>query len=286
MGIILSVIIVSYNCFDYTEKCLASIFKYNDIGDELQVIVVDNGSDETYKRLQNHSNLIKTKVENKGFGAGNNAGETRAKGAFLLFLNPDTELTEPIFKFAIDKFKENENLGAFGVQLLNKNNKNGPSIGLRMRFGLKNQLYDKVLQNTNHFINQIMFTSGADLFVRKNVFDQCGKFDENIFMYCEEADLYNRINKIGYTTTYFKQRHIIHYEGKTDDVNLSKQYKRELKSRIYYCAKYNIDYAKYAKSEIRYRRIESLIFKILGKHEKYREYEIIIDTLNESLNAK
>ena len=40
-----SVIIVTYNNIEITKNCLDSIIRYNDIGEDLEVIVSDNSSD-------------------------------------------------------------------------------------------------------------------------------------------------------------------------------------------------------------------------------------------------
>ena len=39
-----SVIIVTYNSEKHIYDCLSSIYRYNDIGDLLEVIIVDNNS--------------------------------------------------------------------------------------------------------------------------------------------------------------------------------------------------------------------------------------------------
>ncbi|MCR4607859.1 MAG: glycosyltransferase, partial [Oscillospiraceae bacterium] len=187
----LSVIIVTYNCFDLLKKCLESVFRYNDIGEELEVIVVDNGDDGSYERIKGIKgleNVIAIRHENTGYGAGNNAGAEISNGEVLLFLNPDTELIEPVFSFSLDKFDHDPKLGCFGVQLVDKNMQHAPSGGFRLHMGfLKVQSY-RILNMLGIFLPKSMFTSGADLFVKRDAFYESGAFDENIFMYCEEAD--------------------------------------------------------------------------------------------------
>ena len=208
-----SVIIVAYNCYDLIRDCLDSIEKYNDIGDELEIIVVDNGSDGTWQRIKQTDNLKCIKADNKGFGAGNNRGFEIARGEYILFLNPDTLLIEPVFKFAIDKFEKNPKVGWFGVQLLDAQKKKNASFDFRMKGGLLLTQVAKLFQNLNIFIPSVMFTGGADIFIRNEVFADAGRFDENIFMYCEEEDLTRRVHNLGFTTSYYKSKKIIHFEG-------------------------------------------------------------------------
>lgn len=281
----LSVIIVAYNCLNYLERCIKSINKYNDIGERLEIIVVDNGNDNTHNWLNSQSNIIYVKNKNKGFGQGNNVGANYANGKYLLFLNPDTELIEPIFQYAIDIFEKYKDVGSFGFKLLNKENKMGPTYDLRSRMGLCKQIYRRICIKLDIFDNKKMYTSGADMFIRREVFFKCGGFDENIFMYWEEADIANRINKTGYKIAYFKNKSIIHYEGKTEDASLSKKYIREQESREYYCKKYNISYLSEGKKERRYCMLKMLLLGIAGNKTRSNEYKKIVDFWNEKLES-
>ncbi|HOA82310.1 MAG TPA: glycosyltransferase family 2 protein, partial [Defluviitaleaceae bacterium] len=193
--ILFSVIIVSYKKLNILIDCLDSIYKYNDIGDKLEIIVVDNSpEDSIYSYIKsNYNNVIILKSENRGFGAANNLGARIARGKYLLFLNPDTILIEPIFQFAIKKFEENNNLAWFGIKLLDKNFKKSFSFAFINEDSFFQQLLSILFRKLDLFIDGKMFIAGADIFIRKKVFFDIGMFDENIFMYAEEADLAIRI---------------------------------------------------------------------------------------------
>lgn len=284
---VLSVIIVAYNCIDYVKKCVTSIFNFNDIGDKLEVIIVDNGTDETYKWFQeNCYDVIAIKNTNNGFGEGNNVGASLAKGKYLLFLNPDTELIEPIFQYAISKFENNNVLGSFGVQLLNADRKKGPSFGIRLRMGVKQEICQKVLVRFNIFIPDMMYTSGADLFIRSELFKQIGGFDESIFMYLEESDIANRINRAKYKISFYKDKAIVHYEGGASDNSLVKQYTRELKSRKYYCKKYGLNFRRLVFSEIAYCEFKRCTFGILNNKARSKAYADIVELLRCQLEGE
>ena len=53
----LSIIIVTYNSEKLIFECLDSIYKYNDIGDSLEVIIVDNCSNDQEKVFEKVSAL-------------------------------------------------------------------------------------------------------------------------------------------------------------------------------------------------------------------------------------
>ena len=95
-------------------------------------------------------------------------------------------------------------------------------------------------------------------------------------MYCEEADLCNRVNRIGYQNKFFPHKRIVHLEGKTSETNLLTMYKRQMSSRKYYCEKYSIPFEKYRKSEMRYCKLKILVLRLLGRKARASEYEKII----------
>lgn len=278
----LSIIIVTYNCYDYLKKAICSIEQYNDLYDEIEVIVVDNGSDGSYKKLKSNLDLkLKTiKNDNKGFGEGNNRGAEIASGNYLLFLNPDTELVEPIFKKIIGIFEKNPDIGTIGVKLINGDGKRGATYNLRFRFGFFRTLLSKIAIKFGIYLQDKMYTSGADLFIRADLFRKIGGFDEKFFLYCEESDISNRVNATGYKTFYYNKLTIIHHEGKTEACNLYKTYLRELNSWKYYCEKYSLNFNDEFKKEIRYCKFKCFLLRCLNKKEASDQYKAIIETCN------
>lgn len=251
----LSVIIVSYKNEKVITDCLDSILKYNDIGEQLQVIVVEQSSDDSVfnslkSRFKDAKFINIIRHENLGFGSGNNFGFRQSSGEFLLFLNPDTILVEPVFKFAIDKFQGDHKLGLFGVHLIAKDGTDNLSYNYKINFGFWFILRNKLIRRPK-FNGRTMYINGADLFLRRDIFVRAGMFDENIFMYGEEPDLCTRIKKLGYDIKYFPQKRIIHLEGKStgNDVNV---YERLVNSFIYVSKKHKVKYKAILNSEYHY----------------------------------
>lgn len=273
-----TVVIVSYKNIDLLEDCLNSIFKYNDIGDYLEVVVVDNSpEDSLINYISNKFPAVITyKNQNNGFGAGNNKGVTFASSEYILFLNPDTVLVEPIFEFAIERFESNSNLSLFGVKLINLNEKKNMSYFYTEKYGLFYDRLIKFLNRINHFDSNSMFISGANMFMRKSDFLEIGKFDENIFMYCEERDVVMRLKELGKEIAFYPQKRIIHLEGKTGPGSLQ-PFKQRLKSLEYFCEKYDLNFQDRIKSDIRYYQARIFINKVLKKEIKnYSEKKYLL----------
>lgn len=287
----LSIIIVSYEKKDIVVDCLNSIAKYNDIGNQLEVIVVENSkTNDIYDFLtKEYKNVTIIKNENKGFGEANNVGVRHSNGEYILFLNPDTILVEPIFKFCLEKFDENTDLALFGLKMIDENYNDNFSFFYIDKFGLIFNQLIKFYNKYNYFIDGKMFIIGANIFIRKSVFIEAGLFDENIFMYNEEADLIRRIklkcsiNK----TNFYSEKKIIHLEGKTSEVDKGNE--RALQygfdSHKYYCSKYNLDLKKRIAVRRRYEIYKLIINKILRKNRMIEKQETILKLYNDFYNS-
>ncbi len=95
---LVSIIICVHNIPELTNACLTSLFK-NQAGEDFEVILVDNGSDRTTKKVLERwerqieqVNLI-TNPANFNFALGNNIGFARSRGRRVVFLNNDTRTT-------------------------------------------------------------------------------------------------------------------------------------------------------------------------------------------------
>ena len=116
----ISVIIVNYNVKHFLEQCLYSVQKAL-LGVESEVMVIDNNStDNSLSYLQPRFPGIEFifNSENLGFAKACNQGLARAKGEFVLFLNPDTILPENCIKKCIAFLQQHPDAGALGVRML------------------------------------------------------------------------------------------------------------------------------------------------------------------------
>ena len=288
----LSIIIVSYNKADILKNCLDSIKRYNDIGDELEVIISDNSeTDELSSIIQKEYDWIKIirNHDNRGFGAGNNVGVQISEGKYIIFLNPDTILIEPIFKFAIQKFENNPQLGLFGLQLIGLDFKKRASFFFYDKYSLCSIFVEKVRRKFGLFHDKKMFICGADLFVRKTTFIEAGGFDENIFMYKEEADLIKRMKlySAAKNIEFYKKKHIIHLEGGTEFKSSSedklKVLKRLVVSDRYYAQKWGIKFKKIIKFRIKYYKFKRAIWTSILQFKKARAQTKFISFLKNEL---
>lgn len=235
---LISVIIVAYNSEDFIEKCIKSALKY--LPREGEVLVVDNAStDQTAKVLEKFGNkisLIKSE-KNLGFAKGNNLAAKQAKGEYLFLLNPDTEITQPVFEKLIQfynsnkarisssAYEETSDAGIVAPKLIMLDGKvqasvkNLPTvIGAFKEYilGIKNSYSEYVPEGDKP--KEVGIVYGAAMLVKKDLFEKVKGFDEKYFMYYEDADLCKRIRSLGKKVYYYPGVSIRHIVGgvKTD----------------------------------------------------------------------
>lgn len=270
----LSVIIVSYENCEILRDCLESIKKFNDLKDEAEIIISDNSiTNSVYEMVKkDYPEIQIIKNNNIGFGPANNRAVDISSGEYLLFLNPDTILLEPIFQFAVDKFEQQSNLALFGIKLMNVNGTANNSFFAMDNYTLSWTLLMKAFSKFDIYIDGKMYIAGADLFVRKSAFEAAGRFDENIFMYYEEPDLIKRIKRLpnNYVTSFFPEKKMIHLEGATENKDVSsivRKVGRSIETYKYYCKKWNIQFSENVKRMKTYQEVKKSVGTVIGQKE-------------------
>lgn len=243
-----SVVIVNYNTSRLLFNCLKSIYTQTE-GVVCEIIVVDNAScDNSIDMLgQNFPKVITiASSENLGFGRANNLGVKQAKGKYIFLLNSDTILLNNAVKVFHDFMEDRpqEAIGAIGGWLLTKelnpnlsyNNFTTGGNTIKMlwcKFRKKEQFCDHSKPM------QVDYVIGADLFMKKSVFEKLDGFDPVYFMYGEESDLQIRMEYEGLQRYIIPGTKIIHLDGGSFDKEKSfSRFMLSQKSRSYYIRKH------------------------------------------------
>ena len=226
----ISVIIVSYNARYYLEQCLHSVeAALRNLDGE--IIVVDNDSPEKpigfIRDKFPKVHFIESK-ENLGFAKANNLGVEKAKGEYVLILNPDTLIPENLFDKILPFADVHEKMGALGVRLIDANGKFHPESKrniptLQNTFG---KLFGTLISKKNskaYYKTEVgefevapaEILVGAFMLMRREIYREVGGFDPQYFMYGEDIDLSYTLELKGYTNYYFGEISVIHYKGES-----------------------------------------------------------------------
>ena len=266
----LSVIILTYNSEKDIYDCLASVYQHNDIGDALEVIVVDNQS-ATFEQMREKlltcypEVRITQNTHNGGYGQGNNVGIRIATAPIVAIMNPDIRLLCPIFGSALRALEADDVMMCGGKQMHTPT-----QLGWSYAFDYTAMSYLQVpLRNIykrlDYYDYRRMHLSGAFFFIKKACFEQIGLFDEQIFMYGEECDIHQRLRKA------FPQMRIT-FLAACPYLHLSmerpfeeKRYRQLVAADLYVCRKHNLSTKHYLRIRLFALRLCLLRCRLQGR---------------------
>ena len=118
----ISLIILTFNSEKDIYDCLYSVYQHNDIGESLEIIVVDNNSHDYAQMHKKISALYPNVIiipnkENGGYGQGNNIGINIASAPIVAIMNPDVRLVMPVFSEILHTLRKESNIMCGGKQL-------------------------------------------------------------------------------------------------------------------------------------------------------------------------
>lgn len=248
-----SVVILNYNSNIETLDSIKAILR-SKVNFKYEVIVVENSEGKTFKKYLKgkYKNILYIESENNGYGAGNNLGIKKAKGKYILILNPDCLVKRDTLKVLTSFLDKHKNAAAVAPNLVDGKGKLFSQLGSRELTPLRGifalSFLNKIFPNNKiskeyylsyKYLNEIREADaipGSAFMVRKDTFKRIGCFDENLFLYFEESDLGKRINKLGYKLFITPETEIVH----NWEVDRSNAYLQKIfdKSRFYYFKKY------------------------------------------------
>lgn len=229
MQVKVSVIIVNYNTCNYLEGCLRSIYeKTHRVS--FEVLVIDNASsDNSVQMVKSEFPFVKI-VEsdtNLGFGAANNRAFDEARGKYIFFLNPDTVLINDAVSCLADYLESHPGVALCGGNLYMADHSPNGSYSLSVHSRIReicialNVPYPQQQERFNTGDSKKVGTiSGADMMIKRTVFERVHRFDTRFFMYYEEPDLCSRIHSAGFEIHSVPEAKIIHFEGAASNLHV------------------------------------------------------------------
>lgn len=217
-----SVVVVNWNRKDYLRACLRSLASQT-FGD-FEVIVVDNasadGSAEMVEREFASAGSLRIRLirnaENRGFCAANNQGFAASRSPLVALLNNDAEADPHWLGEMVRVIEERPEAGMIACKSLiwddpSRIDKAGHLIypdGQNRGRGtgeVDRGQYDR--------IEEVAWPDGAACLYRRAALDQCGGFDEDFFMFGDDAELGLRLRIAGWKCYYVPTATVRHRRG-------------------------------------------------------------------------
>lgn len=173
----------------------------------LELIVVDNASsDGAPARLPADPRVrLLLNPDNRGFARACNQGAELARGAALLFLNPDCVLPQGALATLLDSLRSDASLGALGAQLLDADGtpqaaswRDDPLPGRALRQALGLLPRPDAAQAPSQALHAVDAISGALMLLPRRAFDAVHGFDPGYVLHCEDLDLCRRLRAQGF----------------------------------------------------------------------------------------
>ena len=228
MQVDVSVIIINYNTKDLVTNCIRSVYasksKYL-----FEIILVDNassdGSVEEIRSSFPDVRIIDNK-ENVGFGRANNQAAAVALGRYLYILNSDTEIEKNVIETVVMYGDTHAKAGVIGTRSMFPDGKLQKTFFKTPTFMSEFVFFAvKIIKSGEWFLfslNQykhyslnepfeVDVISGCSMFVKREVYDKIGLFNERFFMYYEDAEFCCRVNKTELKCIYLPTVFIKHF---------------------------------------------------------------------------
>lgn len=219
---LVSIIIPSKDAPEYLENCLRTIFERSTYPN-YEVLVVDNDTSDP-RALEVMARYPIKRVHLPGrfnYSRANNLGVEHARGAYLLFLNNDTEVVTPDWIEHLVYYGAQADVGAVGAMLLYSDRTvqhAGVILGPR---GTADHLMRGFPSGTDGYAGSLLCAreasavTAACLLMKRSDFAAIGGFSEHYFTHYQDVELCLRLRRLGRRNIFTPSAELIHHESKT-----------------------------------------------------------------------
>ena len=259
MPLKLSICIVAYNNYGDVLKAVESIERFTDCAIKKRIYIVDNGQSDKKDQDANaikKINSIYSDVEyikvgkNLGFGKGHNYVISELDSEYHAIVNPDIILKEDVFQSILNYMDRHRDVGMVVPRITDEHGKlqavyrkELTVLDMFIRMFCKKLFPKRVEKHTLQYKDyskpfQVPFAQGSFLVLKTVLMKDLQGFDDNFFMYVEDADLCRRVNLVS-KLVYFPGASVIHKWEKGSHSN-KKLFKYHIESMKYYFKKWGI----------------------------------------------
>jgi N-acetylglucosaminyl-diphospho-decaprenol L-rhamnosyltransferase len=227
----LSAIIVVYKTPAELATAVDSLRRQSPPPDE--IVVVDNGAAEQ-EAVPRGPGLDGAHIErpptNLGFGAGCDLGAMVASGEELLVMNADVVLDAGAVRALVERLRSDDGIAVVGPRILSNGDLEPSARAFpKLRTGLlgRRSLLTRLLLRSGRHPAEfrqsyggggVDWVKGACMLIRRSAFEAVGGFDEEFWMYWEDADLCRRLVDAGWRV-HLEPTAVVHHTGGASGIN-------------------------------------------------------------------
>jgi GT2 family glycosyltransferase len=206
---LVSAIVVAYGESPWLHACVDAVLQST--GVDVEVIVVDNGAPPAAALAGRAGVEVVRPTTNTGFAGGCNAGVAASHGEVVALVNPDA-IVEPDALARLVAAVEDKATGIATASLRladapDRLNSAGNEVHF-LGFGWVGAFNEPAASRP---AGRATAASGAAMALRREVWDQLGGFDDEFFMYQEDADLSLRCWQRGLEVRYVPGAVVLHH---------------------------------------------------------------------------
>ncbi len=231
----IAIVILNWNGVTLLESYLPSVTQYSKGAD---IYVADNAStDNSVAFIETNYPSIKIirNSSNGGFSKGYNDALKYVDADMLCLLNSDVEVTENWLDPIKNAFVELPDVAIIQPKILDLKKRDyfeyaGAAGGFIDQLGYpfcRGRIFQVLEKDKGQYddIHEIFWATGACMFIKKDLFESLGGFDEDYFAHQEEVDLCWRAKNQGHKIYYVGTSKVYHLGGSTlNNMNPKKTY--------------------------------------------------------------
>ncbi|MEG5140301.1 MULTISPECIES: glycosyltransferase [unclassified Microcoleus] len=237
---ICSLIIVNYNGLRHTKDCLKSLQKLAYPESQLDLIVIDNCSqDDSVNALHELFPKVRIFVNTaNNFAKALNLGISEAKGQYIGFLNNDATLDSHWLEILVKRLETDNKVGATSGKLLFKDGRiNSAGIQQLPNFYWQDVGFGEKDTGQYDIQREVEGLCWAAVLFRRECLEDVGPIDEDFVMYFEDVEFAKRCHKRGWKMLYTPAAIAHHeYRGSSKGSKLTEYFCN--RNRFLYLAKH------------------------------------------------
>jgi GT2 family glycosyltransferase len=242
----ISTIVVNWNLKEVTARCLEALERSET---PCRTIIVDNGSEDgsaAYLRERFPEVQVIGLSANVGFSGACNIAIRQAlledSCEYIFLLNNDATVEKNALRKLVQTAEAHPKAGILGPKIYyqNEGGKIWYAGARRRRVVLAAKVIGRDEMDRGQFDlpRAVDYVFGAGMFVRREVFEDTGVFDERFFLYLEDLDFCLRAGKAGYSLLYVPEAELEHVGSASSAQNPAIRRYHHARSTLLFLAKH------------------------------------------------